>query len=165
MNYNTKVFSKQLASAMKQFDVSIEAVAKKVGVTVNTVCNWLKGPASLPSVANLYKLAKAVNVSMDDLINGAIMDERKKVYRGEQMNATASKIVEFYNELPAGSLFTLSSITLRTGLTRGQIYAARTNIPSVAQLLSITRISRSDYQKPYHKYDSARIGNAKPKKV
>lgn len=165
MNYNTKAFSNQLNSAMAKSGASIESVAKKVGVTVNTVCNWLKGPASLPTVANLYKLAKAVNVSMDDLIDGAIMDERKKIHHGEQMNATASKIVEFYNELPAGSLFTLSSITLRTGLTRGQIYAARTNIPSVAQLLSITRISRSEYQKPYHKYDSARTGTAKSKKV
>lgn len=94
-----------------------------------------------------------MNVSMNALIDGAIMDERKKVRHGEQMNTTANRILEFYNELPAGSLFTLSSITLRTGLTRGQISAARTNIPSVAQLLSITRISRSDYQKPYRKYD------------
>lgn len=160
MNYNTKVFSKRLAGAMKQSGASIEAVAKKVGVTTTTICNWLKGPSSLPNVANLYKLAKAVNVSMDDLIDGAIMDERKKVRHGEQMNTTASKILEFYNELPAGSLFTLSSITLRTGLTRGQISAARTNIPSVAQLLSITRISRSDYQKPYRKYDSAKTAGS-----
>lgn len=156
MNYNTKNFSKALSRAMKQSGASIEAVAKKVGVTTTTICNWLKGPSSLPTVANLYKLAKAVNVSMDDLIDGAIVDERKNVRHGEQMNTTANKILKFYNELPAGSLFTLSSITLQTGLTRGQISAARSYIPAVAQLLANTRIGRIDYQKPYARYDSAR---------
>lgn len=156
MKYNTRKFSKHLVASMKKAGATIESLSLDVGVATSTICSWMSNPNSLPSVANLYRLAKALNTTMDDLMNNVLAEEKQKPRHGDMMFATAEKILKFYNELPAGSLFTISSITLRTGLTRGQISAARTNIPAVAQLLANTRIGRIDYQKPYARYDSAR---------
>lgn len=165
MKYNTQQFSTNLVAAMKKAGATVDSLSRDVGVTVTTICNWTAGPNSLPTVANLYRLANALGTTMDTLIKGAIAEEKQKPRRGDMMVATAEKIIAFYNDLPAGSLFTISSITLRTGLTRGQISAARSYIPAIAQLLSNTRIGRSDYQKPYARYDSARTAKVKRSKT
>lgn len=154
MKYNTQNFSKHLVASMKKAGATIDSLSHDIGVSTATLCNWTTNPNSLPTVANLYRLAKVLNTSIDDLVEGAISDEKRKPRHGDMMVATAEKIIQFYNELPAGSLFTISSIVLRTGLTRGQISAAKTNIPAIAQLLSNTRIGRLDYQKPYERYDA-----------
>lgn len=165
MKYNTQRFSDNLLSAMQKAGATVDSLASDVGVAVTTMCNWTTAPNSLPTVANLYRLANALGTTMDTLMKGAITEEKQKPRRGDMMVATAEKIIKFYNDLPAGSLFTISSITLRTGLTRGQISAARSYIPAVAQLLANTRIGRIDYQKPYARYDSARTAKVAKKTV
>lgn len=156
MNYNTKNFSKNLNKAISKQHTTIESVAAACCVSPHTVVNWMSNPNSLPSVANLYKLAKELDTTMDDLVKGAIKEETKEAGYGNKMKTSAQKILRFYDELPDGSLFTIGAITLRTGLTRGQISAAKMNIPAIAQLLTTTRISRSEYMKPYKRYDAVK---------
>jgi len=63
-----KIFAKNLVSVRKKrgFD-SQRSLAEKSGVTRDMIAK-LEAGSSLPSVVNIYRLAKALDVSIDDLL-------------------------------------------------------------------------------------------------
>lgn len=62
-------FGPRIAALRRQAGLSQEALAEKVGVSRQAIGKWESG-ASLPGVENLQVLAKALNVSCDELITG-----------------------------------------------------------------------------------------------
>lgn len=62
-------FGPRIAALRRQTGLSQEALAEKVGVSRQAIGKWESG-ASLPGVENLQELAKALNVSCDELITG-----------------------------------------------------------------------------------------------
>ena len=57
---------------LKQINVSI-----KLGVKVNTVCQWEKGSRS-PKIEQLPKLAKVLNCSIEELVYALIETKESK---------------------------------------------------------------------------------------
>ncbi|WP_367924605.1 helix-turn-helix domain-containing protein [uncultured Ruthenibacterium sp.] len=62
-------FGPRIAALRRQAGLSQEALAEKVGVSRQAIGKWESG-TSLPGVENLQELAKALNVSCDELITG-----------------------------------------------------------------------------------------------
>lgn len=54
-----------------------EEVAKKLGVSMRTYCNWVKEETDIPGVA-LIKLGRIFGTSMDYLMQGCVGVEQEK---------------------------------------------------------------------------------------
>lgn len=153
--YNKPIFVANLKAQIKHSGYSYDELAKILDVSTSLIYQWLGKTEALPSLPNLYQLARLFGTTIDALIDGAILpDGEKPVPYGNRVNDYGDRIIAFYNDLPAGSYFTLGTISMETGLTKRQINTAKVSLPAVAQLLGNTRISRRDYQKPHEKYDA-----------
>lgn len=65
--FDQKYFSTHLKELREKKGVSLETVAKAIGLSRPTVNLWETG-GRLPSIAALWKLADYFNVSIDELI-------------------------------------------------------------------------------------------------
>ena len=59
-----KVYFKQLMKLKKWTN---QDLANETGISVNTICNYMKG-SRLPNSGGLYKVAIALDASMEDLL-------------------------------------------------------------------------------------------------
>ena len=58
----------KIERARKKLGMSQAELGQRVGVTQTAVCRWESG-AKQPSLSNLLKLSKALDVPMDELLN------------------------------------------------------------------------------------------------
>ena len=63
-------FSDNLREALDFKDFQIKELASKTGISKNTIDNYLSGQKSIPSAQNALKIAKALDVSVEFLVNG-----------------------------------------------------------------------------------------------
>ncbi|MBQ0166460.1 MAG: helix-turn-helix transcriptional regulator [Treponema sp.] len=65
-------FKENLKAEMKYQDVQIKELAARTGINKNTLCNYLTGHNSLPNVEAGVKIARALNVTVEYLVNGPV---------------------------------------------------------------------------------------------
>ena len=63
-----KIFSKNLKSYRKKFNISQKQLADIIGYSEKTVSKW-EAAAGLPNIATAYEIAKIFHISIDDLFN------------------------------------------------------------------------------------------------
>ena len=85
---------KNILEARKKSGLSQEQLGEKVDVTRQTISNWELGETS-PNPDQLKKLSKALNVSVDDLIDNDLQNVvLSKVKMTEKQTRTIKKILK-----------------------------------------------------------------------
>lgn len=63
-------FSENLHNELEYQDIQIKELSKRTGISKNTIDKYLSGKKSQPNVQNAVIIAKALNVSVEYLVNG-----------------------------------------------------------------------------------------------
>lgn len=101
-----------LANLMNARSLSISELAEKVGVSVDTVLNWLTG-ASQPREGNLQKLAEVFEVSINDLANPIRISKKDITILGKEIGISQEEIEEMEKMSVIEQLYFLSRLISR----------------------------------------------------
>lgn len=67
-------FKENLKFELEYQDIQLKELAAKTGISKNTLGNYLTGHNSLPTADNAVKIAQALEVSVEYLVNGQNSD-------------------------------------------------------------------------------------------
>lgn len=140
----------------KKCGLSQEQLGEKVGVTRQTISNWELGETA-PNPEQLKLLSKALNISIDKLLDNEVSEElMKKVSNTEKLAGMIIKGLKIF-----GIIFIVYITFVIVGMTTLGIYSfsnnKETNVESSATL--ICSIDKQKYQiefgtKAYFKCDN-----------
>jgi len=78
-------------------------LAKKIGVAPSVVSAWENDKRGLPETPTLFKLAKALNCSIGDLLRGVDEEyDRAEIARGEYLNDKLAELRQLLREIGPG---------------------------------------------------------------
>lgn len=63
-------FKDNLKVELSYQDIHIKELAKRTGISANTLGNYLTGHNSIPNAESAFKIAQALNVSVEYLVTG-----------------------------------------------------------------------------------------------
>jgi transcriptional regulator with XRE-family HTH domain len=75
----------QLRAYLDHFDLSAAQLARKSGVSKQTLSYWLAG-GEPRKLAQLHKVAQALNTSLDDLCFGEGVATQRQIQKGEPLD-------------------------------------------------------------------------------
>lgn len=104
MNEN-KNFAQRLRKLLKQCRLSQQNVADALDIPRNTVWRWINGKA-IPESTNIQNLARLLNISVDDLLNGSAPDAKKWVLQIKIADDFTQEVIDMAKNVPCVSSIT-----------------------------------------------------------
>ena len=85
-------FLENLKSELKYQDLTQKELAQKSGISINTIRGWFSKNLA-PDVFNAFKVAKALNVSVEYLVTGK--DENEAAKQLTELKAKLAELIMF----------------------------------------------------------------------
>ena len=104
MNENNE-FAKRLKSYLKHARLSQQNVADALDIPRNTVWRWINGK-TIPESSNIQSLAKLLNMSVDDLLNGPAPDAKRWVLQIKIADDFTQEVIDMAKNVPCVSSIT-----------------------------------------------------------
>lgn len=103
-------FNENLKEAMYCKNLTTIQLAILSGINAGTISNYLKTKGSMPPADKALKLAKALNVSADFLVNGFDSKQESSIQQKSPFSIEVFKIAQKMNGLEKEELAIISSI-------------------------------------------------------
>ena len=103
-------FNENLKEAMYCKDITTFQLASVSGINSGTISNYLKTKGSMPPADKALKLAKALDVSVDFLVNGFEEKTESSIQQKSPFPIEVFKIAQKMNGLEKDELTIISSI-------------------------------------------------------
>jgi len=87
-------FKENLREEMKFQDIKQKELSEKTGISVNTLRNYINAHDALPNIDSAVKIAKALNTTVEELVEG-----RKNIEDLKKSEA-AAKFLSIFVQLP-----------------------------------------------------------------
>lgn len=78
-------FSENLKKLLDEKDIQVKELASGIGISKNTIDNYLSGQKSLPNAENAIKIAKFLGVSTEYLVTGSANYEKRHTALPERL--------------------------------------------------------------------------------
>ncbi|MBF6422656.1 helix-turn-helix domain-containing protein [Nocardia farcinica] len=128
-----------LVAAMKRAGMNVPKLAREAGIGVSTIRAWLSSTnPRLPQVHHLAKVAKVLNVELNELIVIPPNDRKLSYYRN----------ILGLGQADLGRLAGLPTSTV-SAVERGELVTLNDSV--VAKLASVLRISESEFRTAYQR--------------
>ena len=98
-------FKENLKSELTYQGVLVKELAARTGISKRTIDNYLREKSSLPPVDVAVKIAEALNVSVEYLVNG-------HEAHSEKLNSSFIKISKTYNALSPEKRFVVEETVI-----------------------------------------------------
>ncbi|MBQ2354644.1 MAG: helix-turn-helix transcriptional regulator [Treponema sp.] len=86
-------FKENLREEMEFQDIKPKELSEKTGISVNTLRNYINNHDALPNIDSAVKIAKALNISVEELVEG-------RKYKNEfQKSEQATKFLSIFIQL------------------------------------------------------------------
>ncbi len=86
-------FKENLREEMEFQDIKPKELSKKTGISVNTLRNYINNHDALPNIDSAVKIAKALNISVEELVEG------RKLKNEFQKSEQATKFLSIFIQL------------------------------------------------------------------
>ena len=78
-------FSENLKKLLDEKDIQVKELASGIGISKNTIDNYLSGQKSLPNAENAIEIAKFLGVSTEYLVTGSTNYEKRHTALPERL--------------------------------------------------------------------------------
>ncbi len=86
-------FKENLREEMEFQDIKPKELSEKTGISVNTLRNYINNHDALPNIDSAVKIAKALNISVEELVEG------RKLKNEFQKSEQATKFLSIFVQL------------------------------------------------------------------
>ncbi|HBB15108.1 MAG TPA: XRE family transcriptional regulator [Treponema sp.] len=86
-------FKENLREEMEFQDIKPKELSEKTGISVNTLRNYINNHDALPNIDSAVKIAKALNISVEELVEG------RKLKNEFQKSEQATKFLSIFIQL------------------------------------------------------------------
>ena len=87
-------FKENLKDEMQYQDVKIKELSDKTSISENTLRNYINGHNALPNIYSAVKIAKVLNITVEELVNGRIA--KMNMNKSSLDNEQASKFLSIF---------------------------------------------------------------------
>ncbi len=127
-----------IAECRKNVNITQVQLAEKLGITDKAVSKWERG-LSMPDTAIMLQLCDILGISVNELLNGEIINMNNENQKNEQLLLEMAKEIEKKNKTIWSSMWLIMIVSM-TALLAGILIAAFLIPEGVWQLLAILGI-------------------------